>query len=106
MLGHRSLTPEDYLGIVKRRWYIVLLPILIVPIVAWILSFLVHPQYISQTLVLVEEQTVPDNYVKPVVTEDLDERLASMKEQILSRSSIQPIIEQFNLFPTCPWMTG
>ncbi len=99
MLGHRSLTPEDYIGIVKRRWYVILLPILIVPILAWGLSFLLHPQYVSQTLVLVEEQTVPDNYVKPVVTEDLDERLASMKEQILSRSSIQPIIEQFNLFP-------
>jgi polysaccharide chain length determinant protein (PEP-CTERM system associated) len=36
--------------------------------------------------------------VKPVVAEDLEARLASMKEQILSRSRIQPIIERFNLF--------
>ena len=33
-----------------------------------------------------------------VVTEDINSRLASMKEQILSRSSIQPIIEKFNLY--------
>ncbi len=57
-----------------------------------------QPQYISQTLVLVEQQKVPESYVKPVVTEDLSGRLASMKEQILSRSRLQPIIERFNLF--------
>jgi polysaccharide chain length determinant protein (PEP-CTERM system associated) len=99
MLGHRSLTPEDYLGILKRRWWVIMLPMLLLPIAAVGITFLLHPKYLSQTLVLVEEQTVPDNYVKPVVSEDLDERLASMKEQILSRSSIQPIIEQFNLYP-------
>jgi uncharacterized protein involved in exopolysaccharide biosynthesis len=52
----------------------------------------------SQTLILIEEQKVPEKYVVPVVTEDLGARLASMKEQILSRSRVQPIIERFNLF--------
>jgi hypothetical protein len=52
----------------------------------------------SQTLVLIEQQKVPEDYVKPVVEEDLGARLASMKEQILSRSRIQPIIERFNLY--------
>ena len=51
----------------------------------------------SQTLVLIEQQKVPEDYVKPVVNEDLGARLASMKEQILSRSRIEPIIERFNL---------
>jgi polysaccharide chain length determinant protein (PEP-CTERM system associated) len=36
--------------------------------------------------------------VTPVVTEDLGERLASMREQILSRSRIEPIIVKFNLY--------
>ena len=52
----------------------------------------------SQTLVLIEQQKVPEDYVKPVVAEDLGARLASMKEQILSRSRIQPIIERFDLY--------
>ncbi len=59
-----------------------------------------QPRYVSQTLVLVEQQKVPDNYVKPVVTEDLSGRLASMREQILSRSRLEPIIERFNLYGT------
>ena len=36
--------------------------------------------------------------VKPVVNEDLNSRLASMREQILSRSRIEPIVERFDLF--------
>ncbi|NYF90939.1 Wzz/FepE/Etk N-terminal domain-containing protein [Tunturiibacter empetritectus] len=98
MLGHRALTVQDYLTILKRRWWILAIPAIIFPIVGFALTFLVQAQYISQTLVLVEQQKVPESYVKAVVTEDLSGRLASMKEQILSRSRLQPIIERFNLF--------
>ncbi len=98
MLGHRPLQIEDYYGILKRRGWIVLIPAILLPLIAFACSFLIAPQYLSQTLVLVESQKVPDNYVKPVISSDLDSRLASMKEQILSRSRIQPIIERYNLY--------
>src|SRR5271154_2664648 len=98
MLGHRALTLQDYTTILKRRWWIIAIPAIVFPIVGYALTFLVQPQYISQTLVLVEQQKVPESYVKAVVTEDLSGRLASMREQILSRSRLQPIIERFNLF--------
>lgn len=100
MLGHRTLSPEDYFAILKKRWWILLIPALILPILAFAASYLVSPQYTSQTLVLVEQQKVPDSLVKPVIAEDITARLASMKEQILSRSRLQPILERFNLFAT------
>lgn len=100
MLGHRPMVPEDYLAILKRRWWIVLLPLLILPILAYAFSYTVSPQYLSQTLVIIEAPKVPDNYVKPVISSDLDSRLASMKEQILSRSHVQPIIERYSLYGT------
>jgi polysaccharide chain length determinant protein (PEP-CTERM system associated) len=98
MLGHREMTIQDYTEILKRRfWLLLILPILFLAggIGA---SHLVTPEYMSQTLVIIEQQKVPEDYVKSVVSEDLDERLASMKEQILSRSRLQPIIERYNLF--------
>jgi polysaccharide chain length determinant protein (PEP-CTERM system associated) len=98
MLGHRALTVQDYTTILKRRWWIIAIPAIIFPIIGFGITFLVQPQYVSQTLVLVEQQKVPESYVKAVVTEDLSGRLATMKEQILSRSRLQPIIERFNLF--------
>jgi polysaccharide chain length determinant protein (PEP-CTERM system associated) len=98
MLGHRALTPEDYLAILKRRGWIIAVPALIFPILAISATFFIPPKYVSQTLVLIDQQKVPDDFVRSVVTEDLDSRLASMREQILSRSSIQPIIEKYNLY--------
>ena len=98
MLGHRPLTPEDYGTILKRRWWVIAIPAAILPFIAYAVTFFVPPQYVSQTLVLVEQQKVPESYVKPVITEDLDSRLATMKEQILSRSRLAPIIERFNLY--------
>jgi polysaccharide chain length determinant protein (PEP-CTERM system associated) len=99
MLGHRELSIEDYAGILKRRiWLISASAVLVLGIGVGI-SYVLPPQYVSQTLVLIEQQKVPEDYVKPVVEEDLGARLASMKEQILSRSRIEPIIERFNLYP-------
>ena len=98
MLGHRPLDTEDYLSILKRRWWMIAIPAIILPVLAFGMSFFVAPQYLSQTLVIIESQKVPDNYVKPVISSDLDSRLASMKEQILSRSRLQPIIERYKLY--------
>jgi polysaccharide chain length determinant protein (PEP-CTERM system associated) len=98
MLGHRTLNVEDYLSILKRRWWMIALPAVLFPIVAYAITFFIQPTYVSQTLVLIEQQRVPNDFVPSVVNENLDSRLASMKEQILSRSSIQPIIEKYNLY--------
>ena len=98
MLGHRSLNLDDYLTIVKRRGWIILIPLLILPILTCGFSYTIAPQYMSQTLVLIDRQKVPEGLVKPVIAEDLDSRLSSMKEQILSRSSIEPIVDRYSLY--------
>lgn len=98
MLGHRSLVLDDYISILKRRGWIVLIPLILLPILTVAYSYTISPQYLSQTLVLVEGQRVAEGIVKPVISADLDSRLSSMKEQILSRSSIQPIVDRYNLY--------
>jgi len=100
MLGHRTLNVDDYFGILKRRGWMIAVPAILLALVGFGLTFVVSPQYVSQTLILVEQQKVPDDYVRPVVVEDITARLASMKEQILSRSRLEPIIERFNLYGT------
>jgi polysaccharide chain length determinant protein (PEP-CTERM system associated) len=98
MLGHRALNVDDYFGMLKRRGWMIAVPAILLALVGFATTFIVTPQYVSQTLILVEQQKVPDEYVKPVLEEDLTARLASMKEQILSRSRLEPIIERFNLY--------
>ena len=92
MLGHRALNLEDYTTILKRRWWLVLIPAMILPIGAVGLTYVIPPRYVSQTLLLIDQQKVPTDLVRSVVTESVDSRLAYMTEQILSRSSIQPIV--------------
>jgi polysaccharide chain length determinant protein (PEP-CTERM system associated) len=89
---------EDYADILRRRFWLILTTTIVFLVVGVGISFVLRPQYQSQTLILIEQQKVPEDYVKPVVEGDLSGRLASMKEQILSRSRIEPIIKRFNLF--------
>ena len=98
MLGHRKLSAEDYLDILRRRKFLVAVPLVLMPIIAIITTFFIPARYVSQALVLIEGQQISEAYVKPVTATDLDSRLASMQQQINSRSRIQPIIERYNLF--------
>jgi hypothetical protein len=98
MLGHRELTMEDYADILRRRIWLILGSAILCLVAGVAVSHIIPPQFQSQTLILIEQQKVPEDYVKPVVEEDLGSRLASMREQILSRSRIEPLIKRFNLF--------
>ena len=53
----------------------------------------------SQTLVIIEQPTVPQKIVESLDTSDINQRLSSMQQQILSRSRLEPIIRQFSLYP-------
>lgn len=99
MLGHRELSLDDYSEILKRRWWIIAVCAVLLLVAGVAISYLIPPQYISQTMVLIEQQTVPTNYVAPVVTQDLAAQVNSMKDQVLSRSRLEPIIQRYNLFP-------
>ncbi len=97
MLGNRKLTIDDYLAILRRRRWWIAIPTVVVALGAYLVSLAIHDRYTSKTLVLVEQQKVPENYVRSVVTDALNQRLATMQEQILSRTRLQPIIEKFGL---------
>jgi len=55
--------------------------------------------YSSETLILVDPQQVPDNYVHPTVSGDVRNRLGTLSQQILSATRLQKVIDTFNLYP-------
>jgi polysaccharide chain length determinant protein (PEP-CTERM system associated) len=97
MIENRELNIEDYLAMLRRRLKVILIPALLAPLAGFLVSFAVPPKYTSQSLILVEEQKVPEGYVKPVVTEDIIQRIATMQQQVLSRNRLQPLIERRGL---------
>ena len=52
--------------------------------------------YRSETLILVVPQRVPENYVKSTVTTKIEDRLHSISQQILSRTRLERVIQDFN----------
>ena len=98
MLGHRQLGFDDYIEILRKRWWVILIPAVLGCCGIYLYSLTLADQFTSRTLVIVEQQKVPDTYVKSVDSGDIGERLGTMQEQILSRTKLQPIIEKFDLF--------
>src|SRR5579864_7221879 len=97
MIEGRELGMEDYLAMLRRRWKVIVIPALVAPLVAFLVSYVFAPKYTSQSLILVEGQKVPENMVQPIVSQDLTARVATLQQQVLSQSRLQPVVER--LFP-------
>jgi polysaccharide biosynthesis transport protein len=89
---------QRYLGIIRRRHLQFLIPLLLGWALVWGASWVLPPRYQSTTLILVEQPTMPRDYVTPNVNDDLQERMQSITQQILSRTRLLHIIEQLNLY--------
>jgi polysaccharide chain length determinant protein (PEP-CTERM system associated) len=98
MLIHSELKIEDYIVILRRRIWLLVIPAMVCGIAAYAISIFLPNRYTSKTVVLVEQPAVPENFVKPVVSGDVNQRLVTMQEQILSRTRLQQIIEEFGLY--------
>ena len=97
-MTQRELSLQDYVAMLRRRWVLIVTLAILGSPFAYGVSRLLPNRYKSQTLVLVAEPTVPSDFVKPVDTSDMSQRLSSMQQQILSRTRLEPIIRQFGLY--------
>jgi polysaccharide chain length determinant protein (PEP-CTERM system associated) len=93
-----GLDLQHYLGLVRRRHLHFLIPMFLGWAIVWGASWVLAPRYQSSTLILVEQPTMPKDYVTPNVNDDLQERMQSITQQILSRTRLIHIIDEFNLY--------
>jgi len=92
-----GIKPEDIIeNVLRRRWWIIATFCLSM-IVGIYLAFALPKIYRAETLILIQPQKVPANYVQSVST-DIGSRIDTMSQQVLSRSNLEKIIEDFNLF--------
>lgn len=89
---------QHYLGVARRRHLHFLIPLLLGWLAVWGSSWILPPRYRSGTLILVEQPSMPKDYVTPNVSDDLQSRLQSITQQILSRTRLLHIIDQFSLY--------
>src|SRR5579862_3070731 len=97
MICQRELTLQDYRSMLRRRWWILVIPAVILSAGAYVVSMFLPARYKSETIILVEGPAVGARIV-PTAVEDPNQRLATMREEILSRTRLQQIVEKFNLY--------
>ena len=110
LVKKNELALQDYIEIFwRRKWWLVL-PSIIGTLMAIFYSYTLPPLYRSSTLILVEPQKVPQSYVSPTVTSSVEDRLNTISQQILSRTNLERIIKEFNLYEkdesTLPSLVG
>lgn len=98
MLRGRRYPPAEIVRILVRRRWLILLPLAAGLAVAPTIARRVPERYRSETLILVVPQRVPDSYVKSTITQTVEDRLPSISDQILSRSRLEKIIADLNLY--------
>jgi len=93
-----TIKPEEIIEIIVRhRWYIII-PFCL-SMMAGIFYALTLPKvYSAGTLILLQPQRVPANYVQSIVSVDLDSRINTLSQQILSRTNLEKIINEFKLY--------
>ena len=94
-----NLTLSDLLRALRRRPLWVIAPVLLGLAAAWGALSLMTPIYRASTLVMVEKQKVPADYVKPTVTSGMEERLSTIEQQITNRSNLERIVQEMDLYP-------
>ena len=98
MLPGKKFTPEDILKILRRRFWLVAVPVALVAAGTALYARRLPDVYRAQAVIQIVPQRVPENYVKSTVTTRIEDRLQSIREQILSRSHLEQIIQRLDLY--------
>jgi polysaccharide biosynthesis transport protein len=94
------LTPEHCLRLIFHRKWLILGVFGFVSAVTALITTRLPNVYSSDTLILVDPQKVPESYVKATISGDIRNRLGTLKQQILSATRLQKIIDNLHLYAT------
>lgn len=89
---------REYWGILRRRRWVFLGVLLAAEIAGTAAAALWPVRYRSEAMILVERQDVPSEYVQPNVTADAQQRLATITQQVLSRTMLEGLIGRYQLY--------
>ncbi|HXC69565.1 MAG TPA: Wzz/FepE/Etk N-terminal domain-containing protein [Pyrinomonadaceae bacterium] len=94
----RQRKPSEYIRILQRRKWLVILPVLaITTAVAWVVYRLPNV-YQSTTLIVVRPSTLPTGVVPTINEDSLTRQLTSITQVVTSRSSLEPLVNKYDLY--------
>lgn len=93
----RSLS--DWLSILKRRRWAMLITMGVLTIITVLVTFLFPATYRSTATILIEQQEIPQDFVRSTITTFADQRLQVIQQRVMTYANLFQIIDQFDLYP-------
>ena len=99
VVSRRALDVEDYIDIMRRHKTWIFGPLFAAVVLSVVVAFLWPDTYISAAVIRVVPPQVPENFVPTNINVDVQGRVNSMTQSILSRATLTNIINTNNLYP-------
>jgi polysaccharide chain length determinant protein (PEP-CTERM system associated) len=96
----RQRKPSEYLKIILRRKWLIILPIIAVTAAVVLVVYRLPDVYESVTLIVVRPSTLPTNIVPTATEDNLTRQLTGIAQVVTSRSSLEPLVEKYDLYKT------
>lgn len=94
----RQRKPAEYLQILWKRKWVIALPAIAVSFAIALVVWRLPSLYESTSLLIVRPPTISGVFVQSLSEADMAARINAITPEVLSRSSVQPLIERFNLY--------
>ena len=93
-----ELSNQDVKGIIRRRKKIFLFPFCIIFLTCLGIALYLPPVYRSESTIVIENQDIPEDFVKSTITTYINERLYMLEQQLLSREEVLKLVNKYNLY--------
>jgi uncharacterized protein involved in exopolysaccharide biosynthesis len=98
-MAEQTIEWNDVKSFVRRRRKIFIISFLITFIFSVLIAFILPPVYRGETMILIEDQKIPERFVQSTITAYAEERLNTIKRQVFSSERLKEIVREFNLYP-------
>ncbi|MCU0894712.1 MAG: Wzz/FepE/Etk N-terminal domain-containing protein, partial [Rhodospirillales bacterium] len=97
-MDNDGLRPQDYLAILWRRKWLIILPFLLLFSASFALALLLPREYRSSATILIEEADVPSELVTSTITGFADQRLQVISQRVMATQNLLEIIRKYDLY--------
>lgn len=94
----RQRKPGELVGMIKRNKWLILLPMITLTVAIGYVVYRLPSIYESTSLLTVKPPTISSNLVQSLSNEDLSQRLSTINQEVLSRSSLEPMVQKYDLY--------
>lgn len=98
MSEFRQRSMGEWAAILKRRKWMIILPVITLTSAVGYVVYNLPSIYESTSLLTVKPPTISSNLVQPLTNEDFSQRLQTINQEVLSRSSLEPMVMKYDLY--------